>query len=51
MFFVEVVDDKTGEVVKRVGPVTERKADRVEDGMMINLDHENYFTRIVPDCE
>lgn len=48
MFFVEVVDAKTGKVVKRVGPVTERKADRVEGGMTVNLDHEHYFTRIVP---
>jgi hypothetical protein len=28
--------------------MNEGKADRVEDGMTINLDHENYFTRIVP---
>ena len=47
MRLVEVVRTDTGKVVKRLGPMSERKADRVEDGMALNLDHEHYFTRIV----
>jgi hypothetical protein len=48
MFYVEIVKSSSGEVVKRIGPVSERKADRVESGMLINLNHADYFTRIVP---
>lgn len=46
-FYVEIVDDETEEVVKRMGPHTERTADRIEDGVNINLNHERFFTRIV----
>jgi hypothetical protein len=47
MLYVEIVNTKTGEVVKRMGPMSERSADRVEDGANINLNHAEYFTRIV----
>ena len=47
MLYVEIVNTKTGEVVKRMGPINERAADRVESGAMINLNHAEYFTRIV----
>lgn len=45
-FYVEVVDILTGEVVKRLGPHSEWKAEKVEAGMNINLNHERYYTRI-----
>jgi hypothetical protein len=47
MFYVEIVKKATGEVVQRMGPMLERKADRVESGASINLNHDEYFTRIV----
>ena len=47
MFFVEIVEASSGDVVKRIGPVSERQAEKIEDGASINLDHEQYFTRIV----
>lgn len=43
------MNSKTEEVVERLGPMEERKADRVEGGMNINLNHAEYFTRIVPE--
>lgn len=46
-YFVEVVEDATGEVVKRMGPMSRRKAERVEDGVSINMNHEAFHTRIV----
>jgi hypothetical protein len=49
--YVEIVNYDTGEVVSRMGPMSEHKAGRVEDGANINLDHENYFTRIVTEDE
>jgi hypothetical protein len=48
MFYVEIVKTSSGEVVERMGPMSERKADKVESGVAINLNHEEYFTRIVP---
>jgi hypothetical protein len=47
MVYVEIVNTKTKEVVKRIGPMTERAADRVEAGASINLNHAEYFTRTV----
>ena len=45
--YVEIVKTDTGEVVKRMGPMSERKAERVESGANINLNHDGYYTRIV----
>jgi len=46
-FFVEIVNYETDEVVKRMGPMDERKADKVDSGANINLNHNEYFTRII----
>jgi hypothetical protein len=48
-FYVEVVECDTGEVVKRLGPMSENKADVVERGLDRNLDHERFHTRTVED--
>jgi hypothetical protein len=45
--FVEIVEFSTDKVVKRLGPMTESKADRVQRGMDVNLDHDRFFTRTV----
>ena len=47
MFYVEVYRKSDGQIEKRSGPMTERKAEKIEAGMMINLNHEQYETRIV----
>ena len=46
-YMVEVVDRKTNEPVKALGPMTERKAERVERGLLMNLDDENYYVQTV----
>lgn len=46
VFYVEIVKSSSGEVVKRMGPMSERKAEKVEIGASINLNHEEFFTRI-----
>ncbi len=46
-FYVKIVKYGTEEVVKRMGPMSERQADKVDSGVNINLNHEEYFTRIV----
>jgi hypothetical protein len=54
LVYVEVVsfvDDehyRNGEVVKRMGPMSEWKAEKVEGGLLINLNYEKFFTRVVP---
>lgn len=48
--YVEIVkNDEDGEqaVVKRMGPMSEWKAEKVEDGANININHDEYYTRIV----
>ena len=46
-WFVEIVETATDKVIKRMGPMSEVKAERVESGASINLDHDNFFTRMV----
>lgn len=46
-WLVEIVSHAEGEVVKRMGPMTMQKAERVERGAEINLDHERYYVRTV----
>jgi len=48
MFYVEIVEKATGNIESRMGPMGERKADRTETGASINLNHDKFFTRIVP---
>lgn len=47
MHYVEIVERAAGNVIKRLGPVTERVADRILVGVSINLNHDEYFARIV----
>lgn len=48
---VEVVENETGEVVHRVALTganrLERFAERVERGMLINMNRDEYHTRLV----
>lgn len=44
--FVEIVCKTSGAIVKRMGPFDARMAYRVESGALINLNHEEYFTRV-----
>jgi hypothetical protein len=51
--FVEVVElnidnNKPMEVVTRLGPMSEGKAERVEMGLLRNMDLEKFSTRQVP---
>lgn len=46
-YMVEAVDKKTREPVKTMGPMTERKAEKVERGLLMNLDDENYYVQTV----
>jgi len=45
--YVEIVEVKTNKVVKRLGPMSPSKAERVENGIITNLS-PHYYTRITP---
>jgi hypothetical protein len=41
-----IIKDYEGNTIKTIECENERKADRVDDGININLDHDKYFTVI-----
>jgi nitrogen regulatory protein PII-like uncharacterized protein len=46
--YVHIIEDATGKVIKEMGPMSERKAEKVERGANINLNHER-FTVVISD--
>ena len=46
-YLIEVIDYQTNEVVKTMETTSQRQADRIEDGLNINLNHDAFFTRTV----
>lgn len=49
-FYVEIrpfTEDEGDPGFRRMGPMSERKAEKVDRGASINLNHEKYYTRIV----
>ena len=44
---IQVVDTETDEIVKTLEAHNLRTAERVDDGLNINLNHMKFFTRIV----
>lgn len=48
---VEIVKFESGEVVKSFSQLGDFEAERVENGVNINLNHEQYYTRIVTEEE
>lgn len=45
--YVQITEDATGEVVKKMGPMTERKAVKVHRGVSVNLDHTRFTATVV----
>ena len=51
-FYVVVYTQQDDKEVHRVGPIDYRsKAEKVEDGMLINMNHEHYYTDIKEELE
>ena len=44
---VQIIEDETGKVEYESKPTYRRRAEKIEDGMGINLDWEHFHTRIV----
>ena len=47
-WIAKVVSYETGEVVKFLSAPTRSHAERLEAGLNINLDHDKYYTKVVP---
>ena len=43
---VQVIETETGEVVRDIGPVAVNRAERIQRGVEINLNHERFHTDI-----
>ena len=51
-YYVEIVEYETEQVVDRIDcGASGRRADRIDDGVNINLNHERFYTRIVEEKE
>lgn len=46
-YLIEIVETETDEVVETMEATSERTAEKIERGVNINLNHEDYHTRIV----
>lgn len=46
-YFVQVIQYRDFEIEKQLGPMSLAKAEKVDDGININLNHDNFFTKIV----
>ena len=46
-YYVEIVEYDTAKAVKSMGPFSEHRADKVDNGANINLNHNEFFTQIV----
>ena len=47
MFEVKVIDNQTGDVVKTINAIkTRRHAEKVERGILINMNQDDYHTEI-----
>lgn len=45
---IKVINAESGEVVKVFETATERAANRMDDGLNINLNHSKFYTLIEP---
>lgn len=48
-FYVEIINHKTQEIEKKMGPFSERKANQIYNGVNINLNHDKFYTIIAKD--
>lgn len=51
LYVARIIEDATGKVVRESRVTSRSRAERMEDGMSINLDHEHYSTDVVPESE
>jgi len=45
-YYVQIKKYQTDNTIKEVGPYTENRANKVDGGLNVNLNHDKYFTLI-----
>ena len=45
-YYVQILSFDNDRLIKEFGPTNERRADKIDDGLNINLDHNKYYTII-----
>ena len=45
-YYVQIKEYQTDNTIKEVGPYTEHRANKVDGGLNVNLNHDKYFTLI-----
>ena len=46
-FEVHIIDRSTNKAIKKLDGGNERRAEKIERGVNINLDHERFYTTVV----
>lgn len=46
-FYVQIRTFDDEKIVKEMGPFSEQKAEKVDEGVNINLNHDEYYTIII----
>lgn len=46
-YVAQIIEDATGAVVYQSKPTSQRRAEKIEDGMGINLDWASHSTRVI----
>jgi len=47
-FYVDVIELSTNEIVRRMGPMSEVKSNKVAKDVMINLNFDKYWVKTYP---
>lgn len=47
-YIVKIVDDETGDTIISVDCKTKRRADKIADGVSINLNHDRFTVHVEP---
>lgn len=43
-YYVLIVRYNDGKYIRKMGPMSEGRAERVSRGALVNMDHENYYS-------
>ncbi len=45
-YYVQIIKYSTGQRLERFGPYSGQKAEKVDTGINVNLDHESFYTLV-----
>jgi len=45
-YYIDIIESETGKIHQTMGPKPQRQAEKIEDGININLNHEKFHTEL-----